>query len=99
NVPSFDSGVVIPVTQPTSPNNGSRWFDESADLLYTYDGNDWNAGVAVATTKQQIPAAGNQYFDKDSDRLYKATRTINRNLYLGLVGGSLQGNLSNISVE
>ncbi len=99
NVASFDSGSVIPVEEPTSPVSGSRWFDESTDLLYTHDGTNWNEGVAIPTTKPQIPAAGDQWFDKDTDRLHKATRTINRNLYLGLVGGSLQGSLNNITVD
>ena len=70
---AWSSGTELPTTQPTSPEDGDQWFDEAADLLYTYVTDAWDAGVAVPTTLYEPMSEGLYYFDEGSDKLYVST--------------------------
>src|SRR5690606_30766873 len=99
NVASFDSGSVVPIEQPANPVAGNRWYNKDNSKLYTYSGDAWDAGVDVPQTRPDVPAAGQRYFNPENNRIHTAKREVNRNLYIGLVGGSLQGTLNNVTVE
>jgi hypothetical protein len=99
NVATYDSGTVVPTSPQQNPTNGNRWYDVEHQKLYTYTNNAWNEGVDVPSTKPLVPMHNEMYFDVTAGRLYKASRTTNRNFYLGLVGGSVQGTINDVRVN
>jgi hypothetical protein len=48
---AWNSGSVIPVSQPGSPSTGNQWFNEETNKLYTYGESSWDGGVTLAVSQ------------------------------------------------
>lgn len=72
---AWDSGTILPTSQPTTPEDGDRWFDKVNDMLYTYDGDttSWDAGVAVPTELYDPMSENLYYFDEGDNKLFRST--------------------------
>lgn len=75
---AWDDGTVIQTSEPVEPVDGSTWFDEDNNLLYTYsvinDVGSWDAGVEISTVEPEaFIEVGQQWFDEVSNKLYTVT--------------------------
>lgn len=60
----WDSGTVLPTTQPGSPVEGDRWFDEDNNLLYSYT-TEWDAGVELPVADPSLTYGQSLSFASD----------------------------------
>ena len=68
----FDSENTI-VTEFPIPEEGSKWFNESTNTLYTYTSGDWDAGTVLPTTQPESPEEGTRWFNESTNKLFTYT--------------------------
>ncbi len=69
NTITWDAGVILPVSEPSTPSNGDQWFNETTNTLYTYNGT-WDTGVILPVSEPSTPSNGDRWFDETIDTLY-----------------------------
>jgi len=87
----WNTGVILPVSQPPIPVEGSKWFNETTDKLFTYSSGSWDAGISLPTTQPSSPADGAQWFQESTNKLFTYSFFLN--------SGIMKYSLGNIWVE
>ena len=67
----WNDGEYINTTEPTSPEEGDLWFDETEDKLYAYTSGARHFVKSIPTEEPEtLDSLGMEWFDEEEDKLY-----------------------------